>query len=50
VYPRVSLVEAHLVLPHPDGPTNAANWPFSIVKLRPEKIGMSRVGYLKNTS
>jgi len=55
-----------LVLPHPDGPTSAANLPFSIcsaisviqeingvditVKLRPVKIGMSRVGYLNHKS
>jgi len=55
-----------LVLPHPDDPTSAANLPFSIcsaisvaqeldgldftVKLRPVKMGISRVGYLNHKS
>jgi len=39
-----------LVLPHPDGPTRAANCPFSIVMLSPVKMGTSRVGYLNHRS
>ena len=38
------------LLPQPEGPTRAANWPFSTVKLRPVKTGTSRLGYLKYTS
>jgi hypothetical protein len=34
----------------PDAPTRAANWPFSIDRLRPVKIGISRVGYLNCAS
>lgn len=36
-----------LVFPLPDEPTRPANCPFSIVRLRSLKIGVSLVGYLK---
>jgi len=42
--------ETMLVFPQPEGPTKAANWPFSMVRLRPVKMGISRVGYLNYIS